>query len=297
MGILYGLSAAFCWGIGDFWITSLARRVGTPKTMFSVQVLSLLFWLSFLMIQPGAPSVSVVFWALALAAGLFHVLGLVCTYKAFEIGTLALVSPIMSGFAVVTALLALISGERPPVPALIGTALLIGGVVLATRAPLETQNLSLAGVPQAILSAIAFGVMFWMFDFIQPKLGFIWPLLILKTMATANGWLSLRSVRKESETEHCVENSGALKRTDAAITVPRDNMWILAFGAAGADTLAWVTFIYGTRTEYVTIVTALASLFSVVTILLAWSLLRERLAMNQWVGVAIILFGILLVSL
>jgi uncharacterized membrane protein len=72
---------------------------------------------------------------------------------------------------------------------------------------------------------------------------------------------------------------------------------MLAAGVAIADSLAWVVFIFGTRTEYTTVVTALASLFSAVTILLAWAFLKERLASNQWAGIAIVLLGILLVSL
>jgi len=61
--------------------------------------------------------------------------------------------------------------------------------------------------------------------------------------------------------------------------------------------LAWMGWTLGLRTEYATVVTALASLFSVVTILLAWALLRERLAPGQWAGIIIILLGILLVGL
>ena len=64
-----------------------------------------------------------------------------------------------------------------------------------------------------------------------------------------------------------------------------------------ADTLAWLAYIWGMRTTYATVVTALASLFSVVTVLLAWKVFRDRLAAHQWAGVAVILLGILLVSL
>ena len=71
----------------------------------------------------------------------------------------------------------------------------------------------------------------------------------------------------------------------------------LAVAAAAADTFAWLTYIWGTSTAYATVVTALASLFSVVTVILAWRFLRERLAVHQWAGVAVILLGILLVSL
>ena len=76
----------------------------------------------------------------------------------------------------------------------------------------------------------------------------------------------------------------------------RGDMIALAVGAAAADTMAWLAYIAGTESSYATIVTALASLFSVVTVLLAWRFLRERLAVHQWAGVAAILCGILLVS-
>ena len=70
----------------------------------------------------------------------------------------------------------------------------------------------------------------------------------------------------------------------------------LAASAALADTLAWLAYIEGTHTAYATVVTALASLFSAVTVLLAWRFFRERLAPHQWVGIAVILIGILIVS-
>jgi uncharacterized membrane protein len=44
-------------------------------------------------------------------------------------------------------------------------------------------------------------------------------------------------------------------------------------------------------------VTALASLFSVVTVVLAAALLKERLNRPQWIGIVVIFAGILLVSL
>jgi drug/metabolite transporter (DMT)-like permease len=291
MGVLYGLAAALCWGLGDFLITILTRRIGTPRAIFATQILSLASWLILLLLMPSSPDSGINVWALAIIAGVCHVTALLLTYRAFEIGTLALVSPIISGFAVVTALLALMSGERPPVPALAGTFLLIVGVVLATRAP-STGGGSIAGVPQAIGSALAFGVMFWMFDFIQPTLGFIWPLIVLKVMASTVGLWGLRTARAEVDPLHDAATSGI----SAAPTQTVSN-WMLAAGVAMADSLAWVVFIFGTRTEYTTVVTALASLFSAVTILLAWAFLKERLASNQWAGIAIVLLGILLVSL
>ena len=83
---------------------------------------------------------------------------------------------------------------------------------------------------------------------------------------------------------------------DTVCTATTFEAALLAAGAAIADTVAWLTYIRGTHTSYATVVTALASLFSAVTVILAWRFFRERLAPHQWVGIAVILIGILIVS-
>lgn len=285
MGILCGLAAAVCWGVGDFLITHLTRRVGTHRALITIQALSLVFWLVLMAASPNAPTGGMGLWGILLLTALAHVLGLVFVYRAFEIGTLSIVSPISAGFAVVTALLSLAAGERPPAIAVLGAALLILGVVLATRSPSDSgsQRPGLLGVPEAILSALAFGTMFWLFYFhVEPKVGHVWPLVLLKTMACGSTILIL-FLRRESR-------AGPRFTLNAQVV-------LLAVGAAAADTLAWLTYIWGSSSSYATVVTALASLFSVFTVLLAWRFLRERLVIQQWAGVGIILLGILLVSL
>jgi drug/metabolite transporter (DMT)-like permease len=284
VGVLFGIAAAVCWGLGDYFITLLTRRVGTTAALLSVQVLSLAAWLVFLIATPTRAAATPALWWLLAATAVCHVLGLVFVYRAFEVGTLSIVSPISAGFAVVTALLALGTGERPPAIALIGACLLVGGVILATRPPSTPGGVrpSIAGVPEAILSALAFGTMFWLFYFhVQPKLGYAWPLVFLKAMAVGSTLLVFLR-RRPAEAAPLRPSLGRLA--------------ILALAAAGADTVAWLAYIGGTSAAYATVVTALASLFSVVTVLLAWIFLRERLAAHQWTGVAIILGGILLVS-
>jgi drug/metabolite transporter (DMT)-like permease len=276
--------AAVLWGVGDFLITHLTRRVGSWIALITIQIFSLLAWVVWVAARQQLPGGAPVLWAIVAATAVCHVLGLIFVYRAFEKGTLSIVSPISAGFAVVTAVLALFAGERPPLIALAGTGLLVFGVVLATRSPADPSapKPSLRGVPEAVLSALAFGTMFWLFSFfVEPKLGFAWPLVLLKTLAVSSTLTVLLSQRKRGATLRFTLGAGAV---------------LLALGAAAADTLAWLTYIWGAATSYATIVTALASLFSVVTVLLAWRFLRERLAIHQWAGIAIILFGILLVS-
>lgn len=300
MGIFFGLLAAVFWGTSDYVITQLTRRSGTARALLSIQFWSLMAWIGALIVTQQAlpqalPQGNGVWW-LAIAAGVCHVGGLILTYRAFEIGTLSLVSPIASGFAIVTAFIALLNGERPPLLALAGVGLLILGVVCATYTRDAEEKKSLIGVPEALGSALAFGVMFYLFDRVQIQLGVLYPLVILKSMAFLSALVSVLSFKKSAKV---AENAEITKNAEVAAPIASSTpqLLALAISAATLDTLAWLAYNAGVKTQFVTIVTALASLFSVVTLLLAWVLLKDRLSRNQWTGVIFILAGILLVSI
>lgn len=276
MGVLFGILAATFWGLGDFAIAALTRRVGDARSLAWTQIASLLLWLSMFAAMGGAKFDLQSGLTVLLAAAL-HVAGLKLTYRAFEVGTLSLVSPLASGFAIVTAVLALIFGNSPAGFALLGAGLLVGGIGLSTTGPLSGPK-TLRGVPEAVGSAVAFGGMFYLFDGIVEQVGYVAPLVALKTLATLTfATPHLRSVVSFKDVK--VSTVG------------------LVLAVAATDTGAWLAFIYGVRTEYVAVVTAVASLFSVVTVALAGIFLRERLRPVQWAGVVTILFGVLLVSL
>jgi drug/metabolite transporter (DMT)-like permease len=198
---------------------------------------------------------------------------------------LSFVSPFASSFAIVTALLFVFSSNSPPAIALAGILLLAAGIVVVTRFTKSEGATTLRGVPEAIASAVAFGVMFWiLFAYVKEPLGYAYPLILLKVMASGFAVGYVAKSRNEP-----VESSQ---------TVPRLNRLIaIAAAAAACDTLAWLCYIFGSRIDHGAVVTALASLFSVVTIVLAGIFLKERLNQLQWIGVAVVLAGILLVSL
>jgi drug/metabolite transporter (DMT)-like permease len=253
-----------------------------------------------LLASPALPAPTARMWILVVGIGLFNMAGTLLLYRSFAIGTLALVSPIASAFAVVSALLALLAGERPALLALLGALVLVGGVVIVSRAQHETEDEGQKtkdestsilrrssvvgrpglppGVPEAIGVALCFGISFWALDFVTPALGILWPVLVLRIVEAIGVVLFL------------------LRRRTPPARITR-GMAALVLAAAVLDTLAFVAFNLGLGSAYTSIVTALASLFSAVTVLLAWAILRERLAPAQWGGVVVILAGVLLVSL
>jgi drug/metabolite transporter (DMT)-like permease len=113
---------------------------------------------------------------------------------------------------------------------------------------------------------------------VTPSLGIFWPVLVTRAIELFGALLLL-----------------LFKRAPTPSRSPRA-IWPLVLSAALLDTLAFVMFNLGIGSAYTAIVTALASLFSAVTVLLAWMILRERLSASQWAGVVAILLGVLLVS-
>jgi len=302
MGILFGLTAAICWGVADFVVTRIARELGVAQAFFYVQIIGMALIGLVLLANPAIPAPSAGMWMLVVGIGLFNLAGTLLLYRSFAIGTLALVSPIASAFAVISALLALLAGERPAPAALLGALVLVGGVVIVSRAQhreetedeeRRTKDDNIAhlrpsssvfrrrlppGVPEAIGVALCFGISFWALDFVTPALGILWPVLVLRIVEAVAVVLFL------------------LRRRTPPARLTR-GMAALVLAGAALDTLAFVAFNLGIGSAYTSTVTALASLFSAVTVLLAWAILRERLAPAQWAGVVIILAGVLLVSL
>jgi drug/metabolite transporter (DMT)-like permease len=60
--------------------------------------------------------------------------------------------------------------------------------------------------------------------------------------------------------------------------------------------MAFLSVAIGYTTDQVSVVSVLASLFSAVTVLLAWIFLREKLQWSQWLGIVIIFLGVSLVK-
>lgn len=278
MGIAFGLIAAICFGLADVAVTQAARRIGVLQALFAIQLFAVFIVGGVLALVGQSPPRSLAVWGFIVGISIINFVGTLLLYRAFAIGTLSLVSPIASGFAVVTAILALATGERPPLLTLVGTALLIVGVIVVSRVRGVEGTSSLAGLPEAVGASLCFGIYFWALNRITPTLGVLWPVWVTRLVQLLCALLVL-GVRRP------------LKLGMTWRTV------LLLLAASVLDSGALLAFNLGIGQTYTTITTALTSLYSLVTILLAWLFLHERLRMGQWLAVGVILTGILLVTL
>src|SRR5919202_4894550 len=174
MGVGLGLIAALGWGIGDVVLTQTARRIGPVRLLVYFESAGLLAISLLLLIRPTLPHATPSMWVLMIALALLNSVGALLLYRAFQIGTLALVSPLASANAIVTALLAFLAGERLPLLTVVGALLLVGGGGLITRFQYAGGIGSLRGLPEALGVAGIFGSFYWSMHVVTPAISIYW---------------------------------------------------------------------------------------------------------------------------
>lgn len=307
IGIALGLAAALFWGTADFSARGAARAGGTFLTLLWVQMVAIvvllltalpLGWLPLARLPLGATLAAV-------GTNLCILVGAGLLYRAMAIGTVALVSPICASFAAITAILALATGERPTAAQLAGIVLTLGGVVLASALPNSSHAPAgtapapsgstwwrpAPGVTEALLAMFFFGTGYWALQYVVAVLGGVPVVFIGKVgdlaalCALSLGALALG------------HGAGAKAHAWWAPHWPPRRFWPFLLPAAVLDTAGNIAYNLGVTHALTAVVVVLSSLFSAVTVLLAWIVLGERLARWQWVGVIAILAGVALVSL
>lgn len=63
------------------------------------------------------------------------------------------------------------------------------------------------------------------------------------------------------------------------------------------DVMANVTFTIASQSDLLALVSVLSSLYPVVTVVMAWAILKERLMTIQYIGVVVALFGVCQIAL
>jgi drug/metabolite transporter (DMT)-like permease len=305
IGVGFGLLAALCWGLADFCARGASRSGGTFRTLLFIQVVACLalpaVGLPLGLIRLSGHPVGVILATVALNLVILAGAGLL--YRAFAIGTLALTSPIAASYAAITALLALLlSDEHPDAAQLAGIVLTLGGVLLASSVPGHPASASVRtarlgslrlapGLLEAFGAMLLFGIAYWALRYVVAILGGVTvaflgklgDLAVLSLIALALSLISRARGGKSS----------------APLRIPSPTPAFLAFVIPTAllDTTANVAYNLGIGVSLTSLVSVLSSLFSPITVLLAWVFLGERLSRWQWAGVAAIFAGVALVSM
>lgn len=227
-------------------------------------------------IEPG-----VLPWGIGLAA--LGAASLLMLYRGLALGPIAVVSPIVAGYTAVTVvLLVAVLGERVTT----GEALAIGatfvGVLIAStdlRSVRSVIGRPLPGVPSAFIAMLGFGC---------------WGALMAAAVRD-NDQLALLLVGRIAG--FCVMALVALALRSGVPSDRRRSTLGLVAVVGLLDTVANVLFVVGLASGEATIVATASGLYPILPALLAIVFLGERLAPNQYAGVAVLIAGLVALGL
>ena len=156
LALVLALGSSVVWGCADFAGGSLTKRLPAFAVTVWSQAAGFVALCAAVGVRGDLGLRS--FW-LGLLAGVGGGTGLAAFYKALSLGTMSIVSPLTACGAVVPFVIALGTGERPAVVAVIGAVLALGGAVLASLEERRSSSPDRArAVLLAVCAAIALGL-------------------------------------------------------------------------------------------------------------------------------------------
>jgi drug/metabolite transporter (DMT)-like permease len=270
--IALALGASLTWGFADFFGALKGRTLGALRTLVYVQLGGLVAIALIVAIRwEGPADLDALF---AIPAAVSGTLGLYAFYRGMAVGAMSIVAPIAGISAAVPVVFGIATGDRPSLWQWLGIAGALGGVFLASREPGRGGKVA-AGVGLALLAAIGFGGYFPPMH-AAGNADFWWASLIFRMTSTS---IILAAV--------------AIRRPSLAVA-PKQ-VPLLALVGVG-DMLGNLLFAAASTSGLVSITSVLASLYPIITVLLARLVLRERVARSQEMGIALTLAGVALIS-
>jgi drug/metabolite transporter (DMT)-like permease len=321
LAVALALAASVSWGSADFLGGLTTRRATLWAVVVGSQAVGLA-GAALVVVLAGRPWIGFAGLWPVLLGGLAGSVAVVTFYRALAIGTMSVVAPISATSALIPFVWGLAGGERPTGLQLAGVALAVAGVLLASvegsRRGAAVGAGTLPGEPAigsppntaavrcdagvtpdgppdgppdsgsatsrsqqrravalALVAAVGIGIMLLGFD-ATAKHDPLWAML--------GGRLSSAC---------CFAAFLVVLRP--RVRIPRSTVApIVAVGLL--DTGANGLFALATTRGYLSLVGVLGSLYPVVTVVLAYLVLRERLARHQLVGVLAALAGVALIA-
>ena len=284
--MIYGLGAAIFWGIADLFAAFSGRRVGVGATVVLSQVAAAVA-ISGVVLASGHDLDGldeVAGWLLPIAA--VTAVAYVTLYRALELGPIALVSPLLASYAVIPVLLAVIFlDETLGSVEIAGAAVTIGGAVVTSadvRSLRTGTRVPAAALPWALASTVLFGTAAYAVAWSAKRVGWLTSLWLVRT-STALLFVIAAVV------------AIAVMRPALRGTLSTRAVGLCALLGL-ADLTGTISYSRGSELGLVSIVTAVSATYPLIPVFGGIALLDERPAINHYVGVAMVIAGLLLLG-
>ena len=286
MAAALALLSSLLWGTSDFLGGTVSRRLPPPTVILVSQAVAFAVLVPLALLLGVDPDGRTV--VAGVLAGVVGPTALAAFYRALATGTMGVVAPIAALGVAVPVVAGLVGGEEPSGLQLAGIAVAVVGVVLACGPELDGAGRGgAAPLLLALLSALGFGVVFVLLaeGSAGEGAGVAEVVLVLLVMRLTSVLL-LGAVALVGQTVGEGRRGLGVSRGDLPVLAV---IGVFDVGANGA-------FAVASQSDLVSVTAVLASLYPVITAVLAWRLQGERLRGIQVVGVAGALAGVLLLA-
>lgn len=281
LALICGLTAACAWAVHDL----LVRKIGQEAPILPMMLAVLAAGTVALVL----PTALIAEWQLmtglaygfSAAAGLAYVLGMGGLYRAFSLAPVRIVAPILGSFPMISLGFAAIGGKAVSGIELAAVLAIVGGiaiVALAGRAEEGADHRTRMGEAMlwSVAGTVGFATTFWLAQEGARQGDEMASIAVTRLVALAAVFAIVLAARAPWR---------APKGTGRSLAV---------MGVLDAIAISLVT-ISGRlpNPEYAAIS---SSLFGVLTILLAWKILKEAVLPAQWLGIVTVFAGIAALS-
>lgn len=279
LSIIYGLLSAMGWGAADFTGGLASRKTGVLRAVFYGELVGILIVLALALIE-GRPLPGWGVWGLVMLAGVVGTVGLILLYHAMTTGLMSIATPVS---ALLAAALPVIVGAFlegfPSRWTFVGFGFALASVWMISQGEDGVTNIlaHISDLKLPLLAGIGFGSYFVLMNLATQNTSLFWPMVGSRT----GGLLILivfMLIRRESLT--VTKSAWGFILLNGMLDIAGNGFYILAGQTGRMDVSA-----------------VLGALYPGATVMLAWIFLRERLSRNQWIGIALSLISIILMTM
>lgn len=267
--LVFGLIAALCWGIHDICVRYVSQQGGILPALATVLIIGTVIMIPPAILTGDWADMSLLACGLAGASGIAFTLAYVGLYKAFEIGPVRLVAPIIGAYPVLSVGWAAASGQAVAPDQWLAVGAVIAGVAIVGL--LTDEAASGGSKRKAILWALLGGGAFaatFALGQAAAHAGSEVPAIFVTRIVAVVLALTL------------LAGTGGIRwpaRSALPLLALMGVLDCLALGIViAAASMA--------RPEFASVA---ASTFGMITVILAWAILRERMTPGQWAGVLV----------
>ncbi len=278
--VALGLIGALTYGAADFFGGLAARRSSTILVTAGVAIVGLIGIAGAALFIPAVNSADA--WSYGVASGVAGAMGIGLLYGSLAIGPMSILSPATAFIsAIVPVSVGLGSGEGGGPSFFIAMALALVAVVLVGFVP---EKGAVRPRPLGLLMAAGSGTLIGL------------TIVLLDLSPADSGVIPLLANRLTSSTLLALAIGAVVITRMARSRTPTlpglveiGGLWPIVIAAGIFDVAANIAVIYGLRLGDLSVVSVLVALYPAGTILLASVVLRERIALIQWLGLGLAL--------